>query len=113
MKLLRPPESDNARSAFAKLELSGFFIRHPPKPHMLKDYITSDDQLLQTIHMGAAVVDRERWSLVIAGLIQHSFAINFDMLRRLPSRTVTSFHECYGSPLKPATTALWRVGNVE
>jgi DMSO/TMAO reductase YedYZ molybdopterin-dependent catalytic subunit len=113
MELLRPPETDNERSAFVKLEPSGFFIRHPPEPHMLGDYITPDDRLFQTIHMGAAVVDQEKWLLVIDGLVQHPLALTFDMLRKLPSRIVTSFHECYGSPLKPAITALWRVGNVQ
>lgn len=112
MESLRPPESGNERSAFVKLEPSGFFIRHPPKPHILDDYITPDDQLFQTIHMGAAVVDQEKWLLVVDGLVQNPFALTFDMLRKLASHTVTSFHECYGSPLKPATTALWRVGNV-
>jgi DMSO/TMAO reductase YedYZ molybdopterin-dependent catalytic subunit len=113
MEFLRPSESDNERSAFVKLEPSGFYIRHPPKPHMLDDYITPDDQLFQTIHMGATVVNQEKWLLVIDGLVKHPFALTFDVLRKLPSRTVTSFHECYGSPLKPATTALWRVGNVQ
>lgn len=113
MELLRPLENDNERSAFVKLEPSGFYIRHPPEPHILDEYITPDDQLFQTIHMGAAVVDQERWLLVVDGLVQRPFALTFDMLRKLPNRTVTSFHECYGSPLKPATTALWRVGNVQ
>ena len=111
--MLQPPQSDDERSAFVELEPSGFFIRHPPKPHILEDYITPDDQLFQTIHMGAAVVDQEKWLLVVDGLVQNPFALTFDMLRKMPSRTVTSFHECYGSPLKPATTALWRVGNVQ
>lgn len=113
MELLRPPENEDERSAFVKLEPSGFFIRHPPKPHMLDEYITPDDKLFQTIHMGAAVVDQEKWRLAVDGLVQHQFTLTFDMLRKMPSRTVTSFHECYGSPLKPATTALWRVGNVQ
>jgi DMSO/TMAO reductase YedYZ molybdopterin-dependent catalytic subunit len=113
MELLRAPEDDDERSAFVKLEPSGFFIRQPPAPHLLDDYITPDDQLFQTIHMGAAVVDQEKWMLVIDGLVKCPFALTLEMLRQLPSRTITSFHECYGSPLKPATTALWRVGNVQ
>lgn len=113
MELLPLPESDNERAAFVKLEPSGFFIRHPPKPHMLYEYITPDDRLFQTIHMGAAAVDQEKWLLVVDGLVQHPFSLTFDMLQKLPSRTVTTFHECYGSPLRPATTALWRVGNVQ
>lgn len=113
MEVLKAPLKEDERSAFVKLEPSGFFIRHPPKPHMLDAYITPDEQLFQTIHMGAAVVDREKWMLVIDGLVEKTFALNFDMLRKLPSRTIKSFHECYGSPIKPATTALWRVGNVQ
>lgn len=111
--MLESPGKDDERSAFVKLDPSGFLIRHPPKPHLLDTYITPDDQLFQTIHMGAAVVDQEIWVLVIDGLVEKPFALNFDMLQELPSRTITSFHECYGSPIKPATTALWRVGNVQ
>lgn len=109
---LEAPEPDAEREAFVKLDPSGFFIRHPPKPHELESFITPDDQLFQTIHMGAAVVEEEKWMLVINGLVQNPLAVTLDTLRSLPNRTFTSFHECYGSPLKPATTALWRIGNV-
>lgn len=110
---LKPPKGDGERAAFVKLEPSGFLIRQPPKPHMLDSFITPDDQLFQTIHMGAAVVDMERWMLVVDGLVRTPFALTFDTLCTLPARTVVAFHECFGSPVKPATTALWRVGNVE
>lgn len=113
MEVLKSPNDEDERSAFIKLDPEGFFIRHPPKPHLLNTYITPDDQLFQTIHMGAAVVDKNNWLLVVDGLVRKRFALTFNMLRTLPSRTVTSFHECYGSPVKPATTALWRVGNVQ
>lgn len=95
-----------------RLEPAGFWIRHPPKPHELDKFYTPEGQLFQTIHMGPAVVDKGRWRLVVTGLVDEPFAIDLDGLRRLPSKTVTAFHECYGSPLKPATEALWRVGNV-
>lgn len=113
MEMLEAPEDGSERSAFVKLDPPGFFIRHPPKPHELNTYITPDDQLFQTLHMGPSVVDREKWLLVVDGLVQNPFALTFGMLRMMPSRTITSFHECYGSPLKPATNALWRVGNVQ
>ena len=109
--LLDPPEQDGERSALSRLDPPGFFIRHPAKPHMLDSFITPDDQLFQTIHMGPAVVDTSWWRLVIAGLVRSPFALTFDSLCKLPRHTVTAFHECYG-PTKPATTALWRVGNV-
>jgi DMSO/TMAO reductase YedYZ molybdopterin-dependent catalytic subunit len=63
--------------------------------------------------MGPAVVNQENWLLVVDGLVHKPFALNFEMLRTLPSRTVTSVHECYGSPVKPATGNLWRVGSVQ
>jgi DMSO/TMAO reductase YedYZ molybdopterin-dependent catalytic subunit len=113
MELLKAPEDGSERSAFIKLDPHGFFIRHPPEPHLLDTYITPDDQLFQTIHMGPSVVDRDKWLLVVDGLVQKPFALTFEMLRALPSRTVTSVHECYGSPVKPATGNLWRVGNVQ
>jgi DMSO/TMAO reductase YedYZ molybdopterin-dependent catalytic subunit len=113
MELLKAPGDGSERSAFVKSDPQGFFIRHPPEPHMLDTYITPDDQLFQTTHLGPVVVDQDKWLLVVDGLIRKSFALTFEMLRALPSRTITSVHECYGSPVKPATGNLWRVGNVQ
>lgn len=113
-KLLKAPDQDDEeREAFIALDPAGFTIRHPPKPHRLHDFITSDDELFQTIHMGAAVVDQQAWKLVVTGLVQNPFALDLETLKQLPSKTITSFHECFGSPVKPATHALWRVGNVQ
>jgi len=33
-------------------------------------------------------------------------------LRKFQSTTITAFHECYGSPVKPPTENVWRIGNV-
>lgn len=52
--LLDPPEQDGERSALLRLDPPGFFIRHPPRPHMLGLFITPGHQLSQTIHMGPA-----------------------------------------------------------
>lgn len=113
-RLLAPPQrEDEEREAFIALDPSGFFIRHPPKPHNLDSYITHDDDLFQTIHMGAAVVDPEKWRLVVTGLAQRSFTLDLETIRSMPRKTIVSFHECFGSPVKPATEALWRVGNVK
>lgn len=113
VELLIPPEHEGERSAFVELDLPGFFIRHPPKPYMLDSFITPDDQLFQTIHMGPAVVDTDKWRLVVDGLVRRPFALTFSSLCKLPKHNVTAIHECYESPVKPATTALWRVGNVQ
>ncbi|KAM0207039.1 hypothetical protein ACHAQD_012210 [Fusarium lateritium] len=62
--------------------------------------------------MGAAVVDPDKWLLVIDGLVRRPFALNLEQLKALPQVSVTAFHECYGSPLKPPTDNPWRIGNV-
>ncbi|KAL1636596.1 hypothetical protein SLS56_001181 [Neofusicoccum ribis] len=62
--------------------------------------------------MGPAVVDQDKWLLVLDGLVQQPFAITLTQLRSFPPTTITAFHECYGSPLTPPEKALWRIGNV-
>jgi len=106
------PADGDERHALVDVNPRGFYIRHPPKAHILNDSITPDDLLFHTIHMGAAVVDPVRWKLVVTGLVKKPFSLSLDQLKRLPHKSVTSFHECYGSPLKPPTEAVWRIGNV-
>ncbi|KAK5117881.1 hypothetical protein LTR85_008655 [Meristemomyces frigidus] len=105
-----PPE--NEREAFISLDPPGFYVRHPPTPYQLNAFLTPDHLLFQTTHMGAAEVSLQKWLLVISGLVDKPYAVNFGELRHMPSRTVTAFHECYRSPLQPPTENLWRVGNV-
>ena len=108
----KPPAEDEEREAFIQLNPPGFFIRHPPAPHKLDAFLTLDDDLFQTIHMGGAEVDATKWILVITGMVKHPFALTLSQLKGLPSTTLTSFNECYGSPLVPPTKALRRIGNV-
>ncbi|KAF7191612.1 Sulfite oxidase [Pseudocercospora fuligena] len=112
VSLLPPLDYDEERQSFIKLDPPGFFIRHPPAPHLLKSFITPDDDLFQTIHMGAAVVDLSAWRLTVTGLVKRPFTLDLQTLKLFPATTITSFHECYGSPLKPPLEPLWRVGNV-
>jgi DMSO/TMAO reductase YedYZ molybdopterin-dependent catalytic subunit len=114
IKTTQPPGGkDHEREAFVKQDPATFYIRHPPAPHELDDFLTDDDSLFQTIHMGAAVVDESKYHLVIDGLVSQPYSLTLAQLRGIPSKTVTSFHECYGSPLKPPTEALRRIGNVQ
>lgn len=106
-------EPDKERDAFIRLDPSGFTIRHPPPPHELSTYITPNTQLFRTIHMGAAVVDPSLYKIVVDGLVSPPFSITLEELKRMPQTTITAFHECYGSPLKAPTEALWRIGNVK
>lgn len=111
--LLKAPENDEEREAFLYLDPASFYIRHPPPPHKLNSFVTHDDDLFQTIHMGGAEVSLEKWILVIDGMVERAFALTLKQLQSLPSKTITSLHECYGSPLVPATKALRRIGNVQ
>ncbi|SPJ78933.1 related to sulfite oxidase and related enzymes [Fusarium torulosum] len=106
------PLRDTEREACTAINPEGFFLRPPPPPHELSSFITPDDQLFQTIHMGAAVVDPNKWRLVIDGLVRRPFALTLEQLKTLPQVSVTAFHECYGSPLKPPISNPWRIGNV-
>ncbi|KAL1883243.1 hypothetical protein Daus18300_000301 [Diaporthe australafricana] len=110
--LSAPLRQDEERSAYTTINPSGFFIRHPPAPHLLDSPQTPDDRLFQTIHMGAAVVDPSRWRLVVDGMVERPYSLTMAQLRRLRPGTVTAFHECFGSPLQPPTNAVWRIGNV-
>lgn len=106
------PGTGKERAAFVRLDPIGFFIRHPPLPHELDPYITPDESLFQTIHMGAVVVDPTSYQILIDGLVERSLAITIDELKQMPKTSITAFHECYGSPLKPPTNACLRIGNV-
>ncbi|KAI1022233.1 hypothetical protein LB504_007390 [Fusarium proliferatum] len=106
------PAAGAEREACTSIDPEGFFLRPPPTPHHFSSFITPDDQLFQTIHMGAAVVDNAKWLLVVDGLVRKPFALSLAQLKSLPQTSVTSFHECYGSPLKPPTSNPWRIGNV-
>ncbi|KAF2170513.1 hypothetical protein M409DRAFT_51544 [Zasmidium cellare ATCC 36951] len=90
----------------------GFHFRPPPPPHNLTTFITPDTSLFQTIHMGAAIIDHNLWRLEIHGLVSHPYTLSLTELKALPSTKITAFHECYGSPLKPPTEFVRRVGNV-
>ncbi len=107
-----PLPAGKERDAFGGLAPAGFHLKPPPPPSGLRSFRTSDAELFETIHMGAAVVDPGAWRLVVDGMVAKPFSIDLAMLKSLPYREVTAFHECYGSPLKPPTEAVRRIGNV-
>ena len=107
------PIEDDEREACIKIDPPGFHIRHPPPPDKLDDFITHEDDLFQTIHMGPALVNPALWKLVIDGLVERPFTLSLQELRDLPAFSVSSFHECYGPPTAPPTKAYWRIGNVK
>lgn len=107
-----PPLAPDAERAAVRGRTPGFHLKPPPPPHGLGAALTHDGDLFETIHMGAVDVDPARWRLQVDGLVRQPFSIDLAGLRSLPATTLTAFHECFGSPLAPATGNLWRVGNV-
>ncbi|KUJ13726.1 molybdopterin binding oxidoreductase [Mollisia scopiformis] len=106
-------DEDRERKACLGLDPAGFYIRHPPPPHELTSFITPDSQLFHTIHMGGAIVDLDSYKIVVDGLVKNPLQFSLLELKQFPSKTITAFHECYGSPLNPPTTNVWRIGNVK
>jgi DMSO/TMAO reductase YedYZ molybdopterin-dependent catalytic subunit len=105
-------DHENERTTLVRLDPAGFFIRHPGPPESFKQYITTEEDLFQTIHMGAAVVDAAKWKVVITGSVAQPLTLNLAQLQARPATTITAFHECYGSPLQPPTKNVHRIGNV-
>lgn len=101
------------REACQAIDPVGIHLRPPPQPHDLGNFVTLDAQIFETIHMGAAVVDSERWQLVVDGLVSKPLTLSLADLRHFSETTVTAFHECYGSPLTLPVKALWRIGNIQ
>ena len=77
----------------------------------LTSFVTPTADVFVIAHMGIARVDVGAWRLAVDGLVDRLLTLTHDELRALPSRTVTSFIECYGNPVEPDVPTR-RVGNV-
>ena len=84
-----------------KLDPQGFFRRIPFKPHQLQDRLTQIEDAIVLCHLGVPRLDRNKWSLAIDGLVLHPLSLSFDDLTRYPKVSVSSVHQCAGSPLQP------------
>jgi DMSO/TMAO reductase YedYZ molybdopterin-dependent catalytic subunit len=85
----------------AKMEPTGFFRRIPLLPHQMHGRLTPTADMIVLCHLGIPRLDREAWSLEVDGLVERSTQIDFSQLTTYPKHTVTSFHQCAGSPLQP------------
>jgi DMSO/TMAO reductase YedYZ molybdopterin-dependent catalytic subunit len=88
----------------------GFHIRVTP-PHRLVDRVTAESDLFLIAHLGIAHIDSDTWRLSIGGLVERPRDFSLAELRRLPKRTIESFHHCAGDPTD-AKDAKRLVGNV-
>jgi len=77
----------------------------------LTSFVTPTEDVFVVAHMGIARIDVDAWRLAVGGLVDRTLTLTHAELRALPSRTVTSFIECYGNPVEPDVPTR-RVGNV-
>ena len=59
--------------------------------------ITPSDLFFERIHNGVAMVDPQKWKLMIHGMVERPLVIDLDQLLRYPSVTRTYFVECSGN----------------
>jgi DMSO/TMAO reductase YedYZ molybdopterin-dependent catalytic subunit len=85
----------------AKLDPHQFIRRIPLAPHQMHDRLTRVEDAIVLCHLGLPRIAREEWSLAIDGLVERPRTISFADLMRYEKISVTSVHQCAGSPLAP------------
>src|SRR5262249_57280773 len=70
-------------------------------PHQMQDRLTRVDDTIVLCHLGLPRIAREGWSLSIEGLVVRPRTLSLADLMRYEKRSVTSVHQCAGSPLAP------------
>ena len=85
----------------AKLDPHQFVRRIPLAPHQMQDRHTRVEDAIVLCHLGVPRLAREDWSLTIDGLVARPRTLSFADLMRYEKISVTSVHQCAGSPLAP------------
>ncbi len=86
----------------AKLDPHKFIRRIPLAPHQMQDRLTRVEDAIVLCHLGLPRITREDWSLAIDGLVLRPRTLSFSDLMRYEKVSVTSVHQCAGSPLAPS-----------
>jgi hypothetical protein len=80
---------------------AGSFSRSPLPPPQMQGRFTLTQDLFVHCHLGIPQLETNSWSLTIDGLVAQPLRLGFSDLTAYPKRTVTSFHQCCGNPLRP------------
>jgi DMSO/TMAO reductase YedYZ molybdopterin-dependent catalytic subunit len=67
----------------------------------MQERVTSTQDLFVLCHLGVPQLEADAWSLTIDGLVARPLSLGFSDLTAYPRHTITSFHQCCGSPLQP------------
>jgi len=86
----------------AKLDPHQYIRRIPLVPHQMHDRLTRVGDAIVLCHLGLPRIAREDWSLAIDGLVARPRTLSFADLMRYEKVSVTSVHQCAGSPLAPS-----------
>ncbi|MCU0621826.1 MAG: sulfite dehydrogenase, partial [Gemmatimonadales bacterium] len=95
-----PTTALGERSPFVKAERAPTGVLSGPSftpLHQLTGTITPADLHFERHHGGAALVDPQRWKLVIHGMVQRPLTLDLETLKRFPAVTRTHFIECAGN----------------
>ncbi len=84
------------------LNPASFFRRIPLAPQQMCDRRTRTDDMIVLCHLGVPQLNRDEWVLTIDGLVEHPLTLPFAALTRYPKVSLTSIHQCAGSPLNPS-----------
>jgi sulfane dehydrogenase subunit SoxC len=80
---------------------AGSFSRSPLPPHRMQERLTPTQDIFVLCHLGIPQLETDSWSLMIDGLVARPLRLDFAELTAYPKCTITSFHQCCGSPLRP------------
>jgi DMSO/TMAO reductase YedYZ molybdopterin-dependent catalytic subunit len=86
----------------------GSFSRIPLAPPQLQERVTPTQDVFVLCHLGVPQLEADSWSLTIDGLVARPHCLGLSDLTAYPRCTITSFHQCCGSPLKPLTGGVCR-----
>ena len=85
-----------------KYRVRGFFGRIPSEPHALNERVTPTEKSIVLCHLGVPEIDKDaNWIVEVGGLVESSLRLDLEQIKAFPKTTITSVHQCAGSPLVP------------
>jgi DMSO/TMAO reductase YedYZ molybdopterin-dependent catalytic subunit len=67
-----------------RLDPKGPFKRDPPLPHQMRDRATPTEDAIVLCHLGVPRLEKDRWSLLIDGMVERKLALSLEELMRYP-----------------------------
>jgi DMSO/TMAO reductase YedYZ molybdopterin-dependent catalytic subunit len=83
------------------LDPKGLIKRDPLVPHQMRDRVTRTHETIVLCHLGVPRLVRDRWSLLIDGMVGRTLVLPLEELMRYPKADMGAVHQCCGSALAP------------